>query len=162
MPVDYRRSPIELPGFQMVIAAARPLEEYKPQQEVVPFGVDVQKLHASRVSYLTRWSDLDAKLCSAMAGFRTTTVFGVGEMARLIRVYAPSAWERIDSFVVDDPIETEFFGYPVIPYTELKVAPSKLVLLAVSQHSAEKLSARLKAAGHSVLVIDSLYSTCDG
>ena len=162
MTVGYRRSPTELPGFQMVIAAACPPEEYKSQQEFVPVGVDVQRLHASRVSYLTRWRDLDAKLCSAMAGFRTTTVFGVGEMARLIRAYAPSAWERIDGFVVDDPIETEFFGRPVIPYTKLKATPNKLVLLAVSQHSAEKLSARLKAAGHSVLAVDSLYSSCNG
>jgi hypothetical protein len=162
MPVDYQRSPTELPGFQMVISAACPPEEYKSPQGFAPVGFDVQRLHASRVSYLTRWRELDAKLCSAMAGFRTTTVFGVGEMARLIRAYAPSAWERIDGFVVDDPIETEFFGLPVIPYTELKATPRKLVLLAVSQHSGEKLSARLKAAGHSVLVIDSLYSTSDG
>jgi hypothetical protein len=83
-------------------------------------------------------------------------------MARLIRAYTPSAWERIDGFVVDDPIETEFLGHPVIPYTELKATPSKLVLLAVSRHSAEKLSARLKAAGHSVLAVDSLYSSCNG
>ena len=156
-PVDYRRSPPELPGFQMVIAATCPPDEDSSPQEVASADVDVQRLHASRVSYLTGWKDLDAKLCSTMAGFRKTTVFGVGEMAQLMRAYAPSAWERIDGFVVDDPMETEFFGYPVVPYRELKMEPSNLVLLAVSQRSTEKLSARLRAAGHNVLVIDSLH-----
>jgi SAM-dependent methyltransferase len=153
-PIDYQRSPPGLPGFQMVIAAANPPEGNELQEKLASAEVDVHRLHASRVEYLTRWKHLDAKLCSAMAGFHATTVFGVGEMARLIRAYAPSAWEKIDRFVVDDPAETEFFGRPVIPYAELKATPNELVLLAVSWHSAEKLSARLEAAGHSVLTVD--------
>jgi SAM-dependent methyltransferase len=161
MPIASQCSPAGLSGFQMVIAATYIPEKYKFQQESAPPGVDVQKLHTSRISYLARWRHLDSKLCSAMDGFRTTTVFGVGEMAQLIRAYSPSTWERINNFVVDDPIEDEFFGRPVIPYTELKVAPNRLVLLAVSQLAAAKLSARLRAAGHSVLAIDSLDSTCE-
>lgn len=156
-PVDYRRSPPALPGFQMIIAAVNPQEEYKFQKEFTPAGVDVDKIHANRASYLTRWKHLDARLCGAMAGFRTTTVFGVGEMARLLRAYAPSTWKRIDYFVVDDPIETDFFGHPVISFTEWRATTSELVLLAVSQHSVDKLSARLRAAGHSVLAIDDLH-----
>lgn len=153
-PIDFQRSPPGLPGFQMIIAAAVPPEGNELQDRFAAAEINVQKLHVSRVEYLTRWKNLDAKLCSAMAGFHTTTVFGVGEMARLIRAYAPSAWERIDRFVVDDPVETEFFGRAVIPYAELKATPNELVLLAVSRHSAEKLSARLKAAGHNVLTAD--------
>lgn len=153
-PIDHQRSPTGLPGFQMVIAAANPPDGDELQDELASAEVNVRMLHDSRVEYLTRWKHLDAKLCSAMAGFRATTVFGVGEMARLIRAYAPSAWEKIDRFVVDDPAEIEFFGRPVIPYTELKATPDELVLLAVSRHSAEKLSARLKVAGHCVLAVD--------
>ena len=162
LPIDSRRSPLELPGFQMIIAATCPPKELGFPQEFASAEFDVQRLHAGRVSCLTQWKDLDAKLCRTMADFRKTTVFGIGEMAQLMRVYAPSAWERIDRFVVDDPMETEFFGYPVVPYTELKAEPGNLMLLAVSQRSTEKLSARLRAAGHNVLVIDSLHSQWDG
>jgi len=152
--VQHQCSPPELPGFQMVLATVNVTGEHEFQKASVCAEVEVAKLHATRVSYLNAWKDLDSKLCDTIVGYRATVMFGLGEMAQLIRAYAPSVWDRIKYFVADDPVEVEYFGRPVISYAELKPAKDELVLLAVSPRSTEKLSARLKAGGHQVLTLD--------
>ena len=149
--VRHEVSPPELPGFQMLLGTPQSGGRQDPTEVKCPNVID---LHGFRVSYLNKWKDVDAKLCGAIAGCRTTVMFGVGEMAQLIRAYAPLTWDRTGSFIVDTPLVAEFFGRPVVPYSEYKPNRDDLVVLAVSPPAADKLSTRLIKDGHRVLSVN--------
>ena len=153
--VGHLVSPPELPGFQMLLGTPRcagaSAERQDPTEVKCP---NVFELHGSRVSYLNKWKDFDVKLSGAIAGCRTTVMFGVGEMAQLIRAYAPLSWDRTGAFIVDTPLTAEFFGRPVVPYSEYKPNRDDLVVLAVSSRAADTLSVRLIKDGHRVLSVN--------
>jgi len=148
LPISHHQSSSALPGFQLIIARREDSKSCKVQEEVGLCAVDVLALQSQRSTYLTAWKELDGELSGAMAEYKTTMVFGIGEMARLFRAYAPASWEQITSFVVDNPVEGEFFGRPVISYTEVVPSSARLMLLAVAKHSVMTLVARFKADGH--------------
>lgn len=157
--VGHDVSPPELPGFQMLLGTPKRAGSPAGRQDSTEVKCSsVCDLHNSRVSYLNKWKEFDAKLCGAIAGCRNTVMFGVGEMAQLIRAYAPLTWDRTGSFVVDTPLAAECFGRPVVPYSEYKPHRNDLVILAVSPASAAKLSARLTKDGHRVLSVNEFLS----
>lgn len=152
--VDYTRSPMPLHGFHMAIAVKGNHAPIGYRQPFVPGKTDVRALHENRVAYLNNWGELDTQLCKLMADYRAVAVFGIGETAHLIRAYAPTAWQRIENFVVDDPKISSFFGVPVVPFDNFYPSQDRIVLLAVAPRSAPTVSARLKAAGHAVYALE--------
>lgn len=156
-PVDHQSSPPELPGFQMVLAATN-RREATVRGATLPDNIHVPTLHAARIGYLEHWKNLDARLCQAIDRHQGAAIFGIGEMARLIRAYAPSTWSKVSYLVVDDPSEGEFFSRPVIDYAKLEPGRKEAIILAVSQPAADSISSRLRRAGHVVLRVDDLHS----
>ncbi len=94
---------------------------------------------AARAAYLEAWGRLDAELC-ARIGNDAPSCFGTGETALLLRAYAPRAWSRIGSFVVDAPETTSFCGAPVVGLAAWRPEP---LLLAVRPRDQAGLAERL-------------------
>lgn len=152
-PIAYHRSPPELPGFQMVVAQLNFSE-----RDAFHFGndskwMDLQELQTGRERFMTKWKELDAQLSSAMSQFCSVAVFGAGEMAKLLCAYAPRSWERVNCIVVDTPLEMEFSGRPVVPYSEWEPKDGRILVVAVSPHSLECVVDRLKADGHNTFCL---------
>jgi len=150
-PVAYHRSPPELPGFQMVVAQINFNERHAIHFDIDSKSMDLQALQTDRERFMTKWKELDARLSSAMSQFCSVAVFGAGEMAQLLCAYAPRSWERVNCIVVDTPLEMEFSGRPVVPYSECEPKDGQILVVAVSQSSLESVVNRLKADGHNTL-----------
>lgn len=98
---------------------------------------------ASRRDYLASWRALDAALAARLDPARRLIGFGVGEVARLLRAFAPGIWARIAALTADDPAGLDGIGKPFIPPAALDPATDSL-LLAIRPAVQASLAARFR------------------
>lgn len=118
------------------------------------------------VAYLDTWSGLDDALLQrsipgrasdpdvsdAMPGAGSAMrsrllIFGAGEMAALLRAYAPRTWANADTLVVDDVSGARALGLPVQALTDANPGPGDTVLIATHPRSQAAVAARLAKSG---------------
>jgi hypothetical protein len=108
-----------------------------------------------RTSYLETWSRLEVLLTERLA---TGPIygFGAGEMAALLRAYAPSIFERVSAFIVDDVTGARDLGRPVKRLADVTPAETGALLLTAHPRAHLTLRARLSALGYAVITFDDL------
>lgn len=118
-----------------------------------PLGCRSHAVIASRSAYFERWRDLDSQLIERL-GPGPLHAFGAGQMAALLRAYAPRSWDYVDKVALDDPAEAWQLGKPVICSEE--IPPASRLLLAVASRSQKAIAARLQAENHHPICFDDL------
>jgi hypothetical protein len=75
-----------------------------------------ETLLSERRSYLCAWSKLDDTLLPRLSSGPRLIAFGAGQMATVLRAYAPRTWERIEAIMLDDVSESWTLDKPVEAY----------------------------------------------
>lgn len=97
----------------------------------------------SAETYLAAWADLDRALCDLIADEPRPQAFGVGQMAALVRAYAPRAFARLDGFWMDDPAQ----AWPIaeVRAYEAGVLAGQPVVCLVNARAQRAVADRLSA-----------------
>jgi len=136
------------PGFQAFLLGKAGVADAQEQNAQADDG------HMAKVvTYLEAWQRLDNLLLSRLAGSPNTRIFGAGEMAALLRCYAPRFWQTVQAVVVDETAGCRDLGRPVVPTDQLQ-PDSKPLVLAVHPRAQGALSKRLRDVGFSVVQFD--------
>lgn len=114
-------------------------------------------LAKSRAAYLNAWGKLEDELLARTDDSAHIAMFGAGQMAALIRAYAPLVWGKVKLLVMDNVDDAWRLDKPVSNYventTKLKKYP---VILAVSPGVQAKLAERLTKDGLTAIRFDDL------
>lgn len=110
-----------------------------------------QELHQRRSDYLDRWSRLDGELLDRVTTSHRILAFGAGEAAALLRAYAPRFWRRIEALVVDQPLQSEHLGKPVMATQAVRPGPGLTLVIAAHPRSHDRIAARLTGEGFDVV-----------
>jgi SAM-dependent methyltransferase len=103
--------------------------------------------------YLQSWKDLDETLMIRIGPSSKTRVFGAGEMAALLRCYAPRFWQTVQAVVIDDLAGCRNLGPPIVRADSLQSDVTPLVL-AVHPRLQNVLSKRFRNAGFRTVQFD--------
>ncbi|WP_082537467.1 MULTISPECIES: class I SAM-dependent methyltransferase [unclassified Aureimonas] len=95
--IRYSPTPEEDGDFQLCLFSRKSNGAIQPS-----LTVDPSSMHRNRVAYLREWQKLDNFLMSQIDG-NPLPCFGAGEVAALMRAYAPRAWSYVAELLVDDP-----------------------------------------------------------
>jgi SAM-dependent methyltransferase len=112
------------------------------------------ELHRRRSDYLVHWSRLDCGLVERTQEARRILIFGAGEAADLLRAYAPRFWSKVEALVVDQPLQAEHLGKPVMATRALRPAPGQTLVMATHPRSQGRIAARLTGEGLDVVTWD--------
>lgn len=98
-------------------------------------------------AYMTAWAALDDYLCSSLdrLGLRVQA-FGAGQMAALLRCYAPRAWAMVERAVLDNPQEAWPLA-PAIRYEGRETLEGWATLTAVHPASQPAIAKRIMRDG---------------
>lgn len=112
------------------------------------------------VAYLSAWQRLDGVLADRTGGAGTVDLFGAGEMAALLRCYAPRLWGRVRHLLVDDLSGARALGREVrsLNGTRPGEATDSATVIATHPRSQSSLAARLREAGHRPVVFNDLIA----
>src|SRR4029077_3446920 len=92
-----------------------------------------------------------------IAGAASVVVFGNGDIAALLRIYAPAVWARAAACVVDgEPVANCFIDRPLRRYGSLPVPI--VIVLGVRPGNHDVVARRLAADGHRVVRWDDVVS----
>ncbi|MEM7058121.1 MAG: class I SAM-dependent methyltransferase [Pseudomonadota bacterium] len=116
---------------------------------------DLAQSAGDHKAYLTAWQSLDDTLLEEIGPDQTLDLFGAGEMAALLRCYAPSIWERIGRILVDATEGARNLGKPVIKLSDID-NPADATLIATHPRAQNVFAARLQDAGHRPIVFNHL------
>jgi 2-polyprenyl-3-methyl-5-hydroxy-6-metoxy-1,4-benzoquinol methylase len=134
-----------LGDFQFIIfrrSSGETTEDFPRSRE------EAVSLAASRTAYLRAWCNLEGTLLSRTAFASRTALFGAGQMAALLRAYAPRIWDQVDLLVVDNISDAWRFDKPVSPYSDSKRSlRGAAVLVATSPSTQAHLADRLASDG---------------
>lgn len=138
------------PGFQaFLLGEAGALGGQ--ERNTIPHGEGEQLPEIT--TYLQGWQRLDGTLLSRIGASSETRIFGAGEIAALLRCYAPRFWHTVQAIVVDETVGCRDLGLPVVPTHQLQ-PDSKPLVVAVHPRAQETLSKRLRAIGFDVVQFD--------
>jgi 2-polyprenyl-3-methyl-5-hydroxy-6-metoxy-1,4-benzoquinol methylase len=105
-------------------------------------------LAASRTAYLGAWCNLEETLLARTAFASRTVLFGAGQMAALLRAYAPRIWDQVDLLVVDNVSDAWRLDKPVSRYSDTKRCLGDAVVLVATAPSIQaQLANRLVSDG---------------
>lgn len=136
-------TPSHIGDFQMSIFTAQTDDRDTAPTE----GADPTRLCSERLSYLENWRALDRFLLDRSRSARELLSFGGGQTAALLRTYAPQAWARVESVVLDDPTEAWDLGRPVASYQDAVQNSGRPALIATTPHVQEAVAKRLESDG---------------
>jgi hypothetical protein len=131
-------APPRMGQFRMYV-----LRSEKTGASVIP-GIAYNELIKTRSTYANKWATLDLVLGNRLRA-DNIVAFGAGEMAALLRAFAPRTWEAVSSLEVDAPADAWQLGKPVRKYRGKRA--SGAYLLAVSPTSQDEIAARISADG---------------
>lgn len=116
-------------------------------------------LARDRAAYMQAWSALEATLCERTAAAARVVLFGGGQMAALLRAYAPALWARADMLVMDNAGDAWAFDKPVREYAQLREdLRGAAVVIATAPSAHAFLANRLAADGLVPVRFDDLIS----
>lgn len=134
-----------LGDFQFIIfrrSSVNTIEEFPQSQE------EAVSLAANRTAYLRAWCNLEETLLARTAFASRTVLFGAGQMAALLRAYAPRIWDQVDLLVVDNVSDAWRFDKPVSAYSDTRWSlGGAAVLVATSPSIQARLANRLASDG---------------
>ena len=134
-----------LGDFQFIIfrrSGINTIEELPRSRE------EAVSLAASRAAYLRAWCNLEATLLSRAAFASRIVLFGAGQMAALLRAYAPRIWDQVELLVVDNISDAWRFDRPVSGYSDSKRSlEDAAVLVATAPSIQAQLANRLGSDG---------------
>lgn len=107
-------------GFQALLLRPALPRRLPPPRAAIPA--------APRRDYLAAWRTLDETIAARLDPGRRLVGFGVGEVARLLRAFAPATWARIAALTADDRAGVEGLAKPFIPPAALDPARDSLLL----------------------------------
>jgi len=97
--------------------------------------------------YLDAWKDLDAELERQLAASgRPAQAFGAGQMAALLRAYAPRTFSMLQRFLLDHPEEAWPLG-TAVRYDGLATLDGWATLVAVHPSAQNAVAARIRGDG---------------
>lgn len=105
------------------------------------------------VRYMKAWQQLDDLWCTqldALGG--RVQIFGAGQMAAVLRAYAPRSWARAERLVVDDPTDAWELGR-VLPYRAADHADGYRTLVAVNPLAKQAVAERIRRDGGEPLIM---------
>jgi uncharacterized heparinase superfamily protein len=97
----------------------------------------------SRAAYMANWSLLDRLLLKRISEARRLALFGAGEVASLLRAYAPETWHRASMLVVDNLAGCRALGLPIVEYSRLDSGLVDVVIVATHPRSQPSIASRL-------------------
>jgi 2-polyprenyl-3-methyl-5-hydroxy-6-metoxy-1,4-benzoquinol methylase len=148
------RAPAALGDFQMMILNVGP-----PPSSFPVAKNSFSDLSLTREAYLEHWINLDAALLTRLDCAERLIAFGGGQMACLLRAYAPKTWSQIEMIVLDDSREAWDLDKPVESYAE--AAPrlgAAAVLIAAAPRVQNKIAERLRHDGLRPIRYDDLIA----
>ncbi|MDB5551018.1 MAG: hypothetical protein JWL86_1002 [Rhizobium sp.] len=99
------------------------------------------------IAYLTAWQELDASLERQLAtAARPVQAFGAGQMAALLRAYAPRTFAMFKRFLLDHPEEAWPLG-PAVRYDGFSTLDGWATLVAVHPSAQNAVAARIRGDG---------------
>ena len=105
------------------------------------------------VSYLKAWQMLDGSWCNRLDTLLgPVQIFGAGQMAAVVRAYAPRTWLRAERLVVDDPADAWDLGR-VERYVPGEHARGYRTIVAVNPLAKAALADRIRRDGGTPLVM---------
>jgi SAM-dependent methyltransferase len=103
-------------------------------------------LARDRSAYLRRWAALDQELLPHIDTSKQLIAFGGGEVAQLLRAYAPRVWGHVQAITADEPVDIGAFQLAYRGLDEIHPATHQL-LLATHPRAHAMLRGRLQSAG---------------
>ena len=114
-------------------------------------------LSTARTGYLKAWCNMEATLLSRTALASRTVLFGAGQMAALLRAYAPRLWDQVGLLVVDDISDAWKFDKPVSTYSDAKWSlRGATVVVAAAPSLQAQLANRLASDGLTAVRFDDI------
>ncbi len=123
-------------GFQALLLRPARSRRLPLARASVPVG--------PRRACLAAWRALDATLAGRLVQGRCLVGFGVGEVARLLRAFAPATWARLEALTAEEAAGMEGLAKPFIPSGALDPA-RHMLLMALRPSVQAALSARFAA-----------------
>jgi len=149
--IETARAPSRIDDFELTVFATG-----KPGTES-PATPRFAELAAARQVYMRKRADLDSILATRMQSASNIIAFGAGQMAALIRTYAPSTWERVNALVIDESSEAWNLHKPVQSYdTALPLLKGASVLIATSPRVQRHICGRLTRDGFHPIRFDDI------
>ena len=108
--------------------------------------------------YLRAWSMLDAALCERTSEASSVALFGAGEMAALLRAYAPGLWRRTDLLIADDTAGARRLDRPLRRTADVGPDPGRTIVVATHPRSQPAVARRLRGEGHRCVTFDDLIA----
>jgi SAM-dependent methyltransferase len=107
----------------------------------------IEKASADAIAYLTAWKELDASLERQLAeANKPAQAFGAGQMAALLRAYAPRSFAMLKRFLLDHPEEAWPLG-PAVRYDGFNTLDGWITLVAVHPSAQHAVAARIRGDG---------------
>lgn len=124
-----------------------------------PTLADASALADARRAYLQSWARVDQALLDVIGHAQRVAMFGAGQMAALLRCYAPRAWERVDMLLIDKLEDAWELGKPVATYgTQVDELQGWSVIVATAPVSQAKVASRLAADGLTAVRFDDIVT----
>ncbi len=147
--------PPKLGDFQLVVFSRANVEDL-PHSNT---RGDATALVGDRRNYLNAWSQVDEMLLERIGDARHVAMFGAGQMAALLRGYAPRTWGRVEVLLMDNIRDAWNLGKPVVSYSLLKSQMAgRLVIVATAPESQAKVAARLASDGLATIRFDDVVT----
>ena len=100
---------------------------------------------------------MEETLLSRTAPTSRTVLFGAGQMAALLRAYAPRLWDQVGLLIVDDISEAWKFDKPVSTYSDSKRSLlGAAVVVATAPSLQAQLANRLASDGLTAVRFDDI------
>ena len=104
-------------------------------------------------AYLEAWRSLDARLVER-CGAREVCVFGAGQMAALVRCYAPELWSRCSGLVMDNPDDS--WGLGPVAEVPSSLTPEVPIVVATHPRHHAAIAERIRTLGGRAVRFDDL------
>ena len=107
------------------------------------------------IAYLTAWKELDALLERQIVEVnKPAQAFGAGQMAALLRAYAPRTFSRLKRFLLDHPEEAWPLG-SAVRYDGQNTLDGWVTLVAVHPSGQDAVAARIRGDGGTAVTLPS-------
>ena len=108
---------------------------------------EVKNAPSDAVGYLAAWKELDASLeRQLVTAGKPAQAFGAGQMAALLRAYAPRSFATLQRFLLDHPEEAWPLG-PAVRYDGASTLDGWITLVAVHPSAQRAVAARIRGDG---------------
>lgn len=137
--------------FQLAVFRRKPADQPGP----IPDTTQPESLFKARADYLLAWAGLDELLIGRSHSASRMVMFGAGQMAAMLRAYAPRLWDRIDLMVMDNVADAWRFEKPLATYASVRQElTGSAIVVATSPGSQSAVSQRLIADGLTAIRFD--------